>query len=347
MGLIFTYKNGILSMMSYDFNWPIYGHKNQLKFLQETISQRKLANTYLFYGSSGLGKKTIANYFAKSLFCQDPKIKPCGKCYHCRMIEKNIFMDLYKIGSREELSAENIREFLHNLSLSKVNADHKLAIIYNTETINIHSANALLKTLEEPPANTTIILLADSIVNLPATIISRAQLLKFQALRRDDMKAWLKNYNLSDDEKETIINLSFGRPGLALRMIDDNLENFKKSSNFILKLLSSNTFYFMQAIDKWFSLLKKEYPGYKVYELGILTKQYLDLLEVFLRDLLWIKLDRPIVNEMYKEELVQLATNFSKEKLLENLLSLNKTKTTLKYNVSPQLLWENLLLNVK
>ena len=347
MGLIFSCKNGIVSMMLYDFKWPIYGHQNQLKFLQETISQDKLANTYLFYGPSGLGKKTIAHYFAKSLFCQDAKQKPCDKCYHCRMIEKNTFLDFYKIGSREELNAENIREFLRNLSLSKINADHKLAIIYNTETINIHSANALLKTLEEPPANTTIILLADSIVNLPATVISRAQLLKFQSLRRQDMEAWLSNYKLTPEEKETIINLSFGRPGLALRMMDDDLENFKKSSNFILKLLSSNTFHFMQAVDKWFAVLKKEYPGYKVYELGILTKQYLDLMEVFLRDLLWIKLDRPIVNEMYKDQLVDLSASFSEEKLLKNLLSLNKIKNKLKYNISPQLLWENLLLSLK
>ena len=74
---------------------------------------------------------------------------------------------------------------------------------------------------------------------------------------------------------------------------------------------------------------------------------YLNLFEVFLRDLLWIKLDRPVVNELYHRDLENLATQFTAKKLFHNLISLNKIKTKLKYNVSPQLLWENLLLSVK
>ena len=69
--MIFPAKNGILKSMSYKFAWPIYGHQNQLKYLQETVSQDKLANTYLFYGPRGLGKKMVADYFVQSLFCQD------------------------------------------------------------------------------------------------------------------------------------------------------------------------------------------------------------------------------------------------------------------------------------
>ncbi|OGY94260.1 MAG: hypothetical protein A2406_02055 [Candidatus Komeilibacteria bacterium RIFOXYC1_FULL_37_11] len=347
MGLIFGLKNGIFKAMSQEYQWPIYGHKNQLKFLQETVSQHKLANTYLFYGPAGLGKKTIVDYFIKSIFCLDNKIKPCGQCDNCRMISKGIFLDIHKVGDREDLGVDNIREFLHKISMSNFRSTHKIAVIYGTETINLFSANALLKTLEEPTINTTIILIADTIVNLPATIISRAQLIKFQPLKRGDMLAWLKNYDFSDQEKETIINLSFGRPGVALRLMGDKMENFKKSSNFILKMLSGGTFYYMQTLDKWFEVLKKEYPGYKLSELGNLTKEYLDLFEVFLRDILWAKLERPIINQMYDKEINSLATKFNKQSLIDNLLSLNKTKEKLNYNISPQLLWENLFLNME
>ncbi|RJQ34620.1 hypothetical protein C4566_01980 [Candidatus Parcubacteria bacterium] len=345
--LIFTSKNGILKVMSYEYKWPIYGHKNLLNFLQETISQNKLANTYLFYGPRGLGKKLTVKYFAKSLFCEDKHLRPCGKCQSCRLTDKNSFLDLYTLGKDQELSAENIREFLHKLSLSNVSGDKKLAIIYGIDTINLYGANALLKTLEEPPRNTTIILVADSLANLPATVMSRCQLLKFTPLKLEDMKQWLENYNLSELEKETIINLSFGRPGIALNMMGDDLENFKKSCNFIVKLLSGSTFYFMQTIDKWFSLLKKENPGAKLYELGALTGQYLDLFEIFLRDLLWVKLNRPVVNTLYETEIKNMASSFSKEILLENLLKINIAKQKIKHNVSPQILWENLLLSVK
>ena len=333
--------------MSYEFKWPIYGHKKQIKFLQESILQNKLANTYLFYGPSGLGKKMIVDYFVKSYYCLDSDSRPCNKCDHCRMINNSTFLNVYKVGDREDLSIENIREFLYKLSLSNFDGNHKIAVIYGTETINLFSANALLKTLEEPPTNTTIIMIADSIVNLPATVLSRAQLLKFQSLAREDMKAWLSEYDFTSDEKDTIINLSFGKPGVALSLMGDKLESFKKNCNFIIKLLAADTFSYMQAIDKWFEILKKEYPSYKVYELGKLTIEYLDLLEIFLRDILWIKIDRSIVNEVYRKDLEKISKNFDLKKILNNLLSLNSAKQKLKYNVSPQLLWENLFLSIK
>lgn len=334
--------------MLYQFNWPIFGHKNQINFLQQAISQDKLANTYLFYGPSGLGKKLLANYFVKSLFCQDNKVKPCNQCYHCRLVAKGTFPDLYTLGDQgQELSVDNVREFLRKLSLSNVQNRYKLAIIYGIEKINLYGANALLKTLEEPTKDTTIILIADSIANLPSTVISRSQLLKFQSLSRTDMENWLKTFKFNTQEKETIINLSFGKPGIALQLINNNLEDFKQNCNFLIQMLSNNTFYYMQTIDKWFSLLKKEHPSFKVYELGDLTKQHLDLFEIFLRDLLWIKLDRPVINKIYEAELNKLANNFETEVLINNLLSLNNMKQKLKHNVSPQILWENLFLNLK
>lgn len=333
--------------MSTKFSWPVYGHYNQLRFLQEAVLQGKLANTYLFHGPSGLGKKFIVNLFIKSLYCQDENSKPCNVCQNCKAISNGTFLDLYKLGDKDELSAENVRDFLHSLSLSRFGSSHKIAVIYGLDTINLFSANALLKTLEEPPANTTIILIADSIVNLPSTVISRCQLLKFMPLSKKDMDLWLENFDFSTDEKETIKNFSFGRPGLALKMMEDKLDNFKKACDFIIKLLSSNRFYYMQSIDRWFEVMKKEHPDYKIYELGNLTKQYLDLMEVFLRDLLWLKLNRKLVNELYENDLRNIADTYEKRKILENLLSLNKIKQKLNHNVSPQLLWENIFLGLK
>jgi len=345
--LIFKLKNGILKVMSQQYKWPIYGHRNQLNFLEETISQNKLANTYLFYGSKGLGKKTITDYFVKSIFCLDDSVKPCGKCDNCQKIARGTFLDIYKVGDREDLSIDNIREFLHKIAMSNFSGHRKVAIVYGAETINLFSAKALLKTLEEPPKNTTIILIANSIVNLPATIISRAQLIKFKSLSREDMFAWLKNYEFSDQEKETIVNLSFGHPGLALRLMTDNMEQFKKSSQFILNMLAGGTFYYMQAIEKWFGILKKEYPAYKMYELGNLTREYLDLFEICLRDILWAKLNRPIINKIYTKEINSLSKKFSKQSLITNLLSLSSSKEKLNHNISPQLMWENLFLSIE
>lgn len=334
--------------MPYQFDWPIFGHREQLIFLQNVISQQKLANTYLFYGPAGLGKKILAKYFAQSIYCQNEISRPCHECHSCKAISRGIYPDLYELGKDgQELSIENVRELLHSLSLSPVHGRHRVALIYGIDNLNLYGANALLKTLEEPGRDTTIVLTGNSLANLPATVMSRCQMIKFKPLSREDMSHWLKRFDYSDEEQETIINLSFGKPGLAMSIMQDKMLNFKKSCNFIIKLLSNNTFYYMQTIDKWFAVLKKEHPEYKVYELGALTKRYLDLVEVFLRDILWVKLDRPVVNKVYQPELENLSKQFDKDQLVKGILSLGDIKIKLRHNVSPQLLWENLFLSLK
>lgn len=334
--------------MSVNFSWPIYGQQAQQKFLQSAIVNNRLAHTYLFYGPKGLGKKLTLEFFIKSILCENVKQKPCGHCEFCKLLERKSYLDLYTIGDQQtELSIDDIRDFIKRISLAKVHGQVKIAVIYQAENLNIYSSNALLKTLEEPPASTIIILVADRINHLPATVLSRCQLVKFQALSYQDMFEWLKSFSLSAEERLTVINLSFGRPGLALQLMSDNLETFKKNCNFIIKLLGGNTFNVLQTLDKWFELLKKENPEAKVSDLGEMSRSYLDLLEVCCRDLLWLKLDRPVVNQLYREQLEKISDQFNVAVLLNNLKSLNYWKQQLKYNVNPQLLWENLFLNIK
>jgi DNA polymerase-3 subunit delta' len=341
-------KNGIFYLMSDKYHWPIFGHQQAINFLQNSIEQDKLAHAYLFYGSRGLGKKMIADYFSRSIFCTSTEKKPCGQCQACRLVSKGSYLDLYTLGKDEqELSVDNVREFMHSLQMTGIYGHKKVAIIYNVEKINIFGANALLKTIEEPPANTYIILISDNINLLPATVISRCQLLKFQALRRNEMEQWMESAAFNEQEKQTIINLSFGKPGLALQLMQENLEPWKKSCNFILSLLSSNTFNIMQSIEKWFAQLKKENPEARVSDLGQNTRPYIDYLEVMMRDLLWIKLDKPIVNEVFQSELNNISSSYSSEQLLNNLVRLNDYKQKLNNNVNPQLLWENIFLNLK
>ncbi len=334
--------------MSDKYHWPIFGHQQAINFLQNSIEQDKLAHAYLFYGSRGLGKKMIADYFSRSVFCTSIEKKPCGQCQPCRLVEKHAYLDLYTLGKDgQELSADNVRAFMHSLQMANIYGNKKIAIIYNVENMNIFGANALLKTIEEPPANTYIILISDNINLLPATVISRCQLLKFQALKKNEMERWMDSFDFQDKERQTIINLSFGKPGLALQLMQENLETWKKSCNFIVSLLSANTFNIMQSIEKWFAHLKTENPDAKVSDLGQSTRVYIDYLELMMRDLLWIKLDKPIVNEVFEAELNNISSGYSSEQLLKNLVRLNDYKQKLNKNVNPQLLWENIFLSLK
>ncbi len=334
--------------MSDKYHWPIFGHQRVINFLQNAIEQDSLAHAYLFYGSRGLGKKMTADYFTRSIFCSSLDKKPCGQCQSCLKFAKNTYLDFYTLGKDgQDLSVDNIREFMHSLQMSNIAGSKKIAIIYNIEKINIFGANALLKTIEEPPANTHIILISDNINLLPATVISRCQLIKFQALKRKEMEAWMTSFDFNEQERQTIINLSFGKPGLAIQLMEDNLAPWKKSCDFIINLLAANTFNIMQVIEKWFVTLKKENPEAKVSDLHQDTRIYLDRLEVLMRDLLWIKLDKPIVNEIFQNELQNLATTYSADELLHHLSRLSDYKQKLNNNVNPQLLWENIFLGFK
>lgn len=161
------------------------------------------------------------------------------------------------------------------------------------------------------------------------------------------MEEWISKFDFDESERQTIMNLSFGKPGLALQLMQENLDPWKKNYNFIIKLLSSNTFNIMQIIEKWFALLKKENPEARVSDLGQNTKVYIDYLEVMMRDLLWIKLDKPIVNQVFQSELNNISSSYSSEQLLQNLTRLTDYKQKLNNNVNPQLLWENIFLNLK
>lgn len=338
--------------MSVNFSWPIFGHNKQISFLQNTLKQGSLANAYLFYGAKGLGKKMIAKYFVQSLFCTENS-KPCQNCLACLRMDKGLqqnFLYLSALKTKddnEDTQVEQVRNFLSNLSLTSFDGGYKLAIIYAVDKLNIFSLNALLKVIEEPPKNTTIILIADQINNLPATIISRCQLLKFQPLNKKDMNLWLATFALDEVNKQTILNLSFGKPGLALEYIEDNLANFKKDCQFLLKILDDNTFVALQDLEHWFNLLKKESPQAKVYELSQKTEHYLDLWQLLLRDILWFKLNRNILNVLFIENITKISQKYTISQILNNLLNIHKVRRQLKNNVTPQLIWENLLLDVK
>src|SRR3989339_39833 len=133
----------------------------------------------------------------------------------------------------------------------------------------------------------------------------------------------------------------------ALEYIEDNLVSFKKDCQFLLKILSDNTFVAWQDLEHWFGILKKANPQAKVYELAHITTHYLDLWQLLLRDILWHKLNRPVLNVLFSENIAKISQKYSVTKILNNLLSINKIRRQLKNNVTPQLVWENLVLDLK
>jgi DNA polymerase III delta prime subunit len=184
-------------------DWQIKGHEKQIEFLQNALQRGKLAHAYVFAGPTGVGKKTVALKLAEALVSPDPSPGamrhplPKGE----EQSEKKYFHpDLLEINSDGGIKIEQVRELIYKLSLKPYSAKHKVAIIDRADEMNTESANALLKSLEEPKDFTYIILITSNPNRLPKTILSRCQKITFGPLPGVELPEdeFYKIFNSSD-----------------------------------------------------------------------------------------------------------------------------------------------------
>lgn len=199
----------------------ILGHQKQWQFLKKSFKFSKIPHAFLFSGEADLGKKTIAKEFIKLLECQaEINERPCQKCFSCLQIQKGFYPDLTIVEPREdEIKISQIRELSRILSLKPYAASYKTAIIDGAEKMNQEAANALLKTLEEPSGHAILILISEHPELLPATIVSRTQIIKFFPVPQNELEDFLKKQNLTEKEIKELILLSEGRPAKLINFL--------------------------------------------------------------------------------------------------------------------------------
>ncbi|HVJ66887.1 MAG TPA: DNA polymerase III subunit delta', partial [Caulifigura sp.] len=220
------------------------GHAAQIAMLRRAASRNRLAHGYLFLGPAGVGKRIAARGLAQALFCRETneqELQPCGQCPACRQVLAQTHPDLLEIGCPEgkrELSIDLIagakerrgREGLcHDLSLRPMSADRRVAIIDDAERMNDESANALLKTLEEPPPGSILILLASDLEPILPTIRSRCQPLWFTVLSNDDVAAILQGEGLSAADAAKAAASSGGSLETARKLMESGLAQLKSA----------------------------------------------------------------------------------------------------------------------
>ena len=164
----------------------LIGQDEVVGTLTRMLEREHLSHAYLFVGAAGLGKTQAAYGLASSLMCDS---SACGTCNTCRRIAKGIHPDVQiiePIGATGYL-IDQIRDIIYQVSRAPVEANHKVYILYAVDQFNESSANAFLKTLEEPPDNVTFILLAHSLGTIIPTIRSRCQIVRFKPLAEQTM----------------------------------------------------------------------------------------------------------------------------------------------------------------
>lgn len=335
-------------------NWPIAGNGNVINFFKKSLKNDNISGAYLFYGEENLGKSRLAKYLSQVLMCSDRKSEAgaCGRCRSCRNFQKeseaNFFHGDYHVVEKAEdkknISIDQVRDLIQNLSMSSFLDSYKIGLIKDAHLLTIEAANALLKTLEEPKNKVVVFLTANNIDNLPETIVSRCQLLRFTPSSVDDIYGYLvEEKNISRTAAKNYARLALGKLAIALKYAEDEsfYKNHLKEIDFFVSAVSADLNTRLSEIKNIFSEKKSGQDSVRVAERIIFSW------EGIVRDLILSKFEikELLKNEVIGENLKKL-NNISLENLLKIKVQIDEGKKYIAANVSPKLVLEKILINI-
>ncbi len=328
----------------------LIGQEAVKKTLLSAFASEKLSHAYLFVGPRGTGKTSTARILAKMINCEKTPA-PCNTCPTCLSITDGSNLDLIEIDAASNRGIDDIRTLRENIKLSPSASKKKIYIIDEVHMLTTEAFNALLKTLEEPPAHAVFIMATTELNKVPQTILSRVQRLDFKLATQTDLLSALirvangEKLTIPDEVFKLLIKKADGsfRDGVKLL---DQLSSGEITKEAVENLLQSGDFTENTQLIE--SLSKKDATSsltilLKLGEKGINFKNLtLNLMET-LRNLVFIKngLGTPLVQEEVGSEkyqtLVELAEKFTTQDLIKNLEALQKATEQLKTASIPSL----------
>ena len=334
--------------------WSIIGHTVPLEALSRALLTGKPAHAYVFSGPAQVGKRTAALEFAAALNCE-ADAKPCGQCRPCRdtLAGRHTDVEFLKPGSvcddsehrdhadSRDLRICQIRRLERILTLSPYSGLWRVAIVDAADTLRTEAANAFLKTLEEPPANTVIILLVEREEHLPETVLSRCQRLIFRRLERNTIQEALQSRDVAAETAEHIAALADGRLGWALRVLEDPSILAERGA-----VLDTARRLAHSGRPERFNWAKE--ADSRATDVRERFLRELELWQLWWRDVLTIACGgiQGIMNLDREIELQEEGKLYSPAEIVAFLRALRQTREHLQANVDPQLALENLMLDL-
>ncbi|MEF9934923.1 MAG: DNA polymerase III subunit delta' C-terminal domain-containing protein [Clostridium sp.] len=315
----------------------IVGQDKVIELFNSSLKGNRIAHSYLIEGDRGLGKKNVAFYIAASLLCRSEDVGPCGDCSVCRRIREGNHPDV-KIVLEDTVKIDNIRLSIEEVYKKPYEGDRKVLIIDNFHTTTIEGQNAILKTLEEPPAASTIILLASTTLTILDTIKSRCQIIKLFRQDVSLIKEKLIEEGYSEDESVFASLYSEGNYGEALKACSVEFNSLRSEVLEIgLNLFKVSKFEAME-IASGFTKYKDNIDNV----LGILTSLY--------RDIIILKIDQSsenIINRDNFQILVEESYRLSYNRLDKALRVITDTRKRLIRDTNFQLTMEVMILGIQ
>lgn len=327
-------------------SWNVWGHEWAENLLKKHIEGGMTRHAYLFTGAPGIGRRTLALCFVKALYCKNPPAPGefCGECYNCRNIAKLQHTDLFigqSAAQGEMLKIDTVREIQRALNLKPYAAPYRTALFLRFEEANINAQNALLKTLEEPPELSKLLLTASNENALLPTISSRCEIIRLRPLSLPALAEKLtEQRGIAPDTARILAHLAAGRAGYALQLADapDKVEHMTSIASDGLELFREDTVRRFAYAAEFKDIRKR--PA---------LRETLQIWQSLFRDLLLLSATddpdaQPISFLTLKDGLIQAAGKGSPETFRACLSEVNRMIAYLNANVNLQLLCENLLL---
>jgi DNA polymerase-3 subunit delta' len=319
----------------------ILGHQRPITLLQRAIRNEKVVNSYLFLGNEGIGKKAVALQFAKALNCLEGEAErgdACDHCASCKKIDSALHPDVSVIEPEGQyIKVDQVRQMQRQLAYKPYEGRHRVCILTAADRMAPHIPNTLLKTLEEPPLHTVIILLANNSKFILPTILSRCQSIRFNPLPINMVSKWLmEDKSFNDTEAHLLASLSEGSPGKALE-IQEEIRQIPRE----------------ELLKDWVGLksLSFEKMGSWVDSLPSQRENLLLMLEVaktLLRDLVMVKIlknGQKLIHSDLLKEMEPMATNWSLSSLLKRMEILHQTTLAIRANANTNLALEAMMLS--
>lgn len=321
----------------------IIGHEQIINHLQNAIRMKKVSHAYILDGEEGAGKNLLASAFAQALQCETGESEPCGKCHSCRQAESGNQPDIIHVYHEKpgSIGVEDIREQLCNdIQIRPYSSPYKIYIVDEAEKMTVQAQNALLKTIEEPPAYGVILLLTTNSEAFLPTILSRCVTLKLRPVDNSLVRKFLmEQLHVPDYQADVCVAFARGNVGKAWKLAQS--EHFGELRDHAIHMLrhieDMEIYEITEAIRK--------VADYKAD-----INDYLDLLILWYRDVLLFKATRQVDTLVFTEEINYIraqATKSSYEGLEQVIEALEKAKVRLKANVNFELTMELLLLTIK
>lgn len=326
-----------------NFN-DIIGQEQVKKHLQEGIKKDSISHAYIINGETGSGRRLLASALTKTLLCEDRTNvgDACGKCKSCIQVDSNNHPDVrFVTHEKASIGVDDIRDQLINdITIKPYSSSHKIYIVPDADKITEQAQNALLKTIEEPPAYAVIVLITDNAKNLLQTVQSRCVILNTKPLDTKVITEYLiKNLQMEPEQARIAAGFCQGNVGKAINFASS--DDFHEMKEEILRLLKKINEMDVSDIMSFVKDLNQRK--------GRIT-EYLDLMLLWYRDVLMFKVTKDANILLYRDEykaISEQAVSRNYEDIENIIKAIDKAKIRLNANVNFDTAVELLILAIK